>query len=422
MATLQAIERALLISITIAVIAWIAQRLPSEKSAAKLQQQTVPAPTPAAAATMRFLIDDSLRDAMLSAVQRNVSGGELELFFEPLSTDAARRDLANSIHVAGVARRTALFLACLVQSAEMTRVLVSMQANISAGRFDEGTTPLHLAAGWKHSDAVLDALLASSDTDAIASSLQAKPHSGGLRVHTPAWWAEFYGHRSTHVRLIAWMRDNAGLQYEVESDEFTHAQETQVQQPAAPSPRETSDETTAATTGDGAATTAATIGSNNRRAAMTAAIAEPMGAAEAVAALDAAGGGAVSLAELTLLLQLTGRNPTIADGERYRERLRGAGVEAVTGAVLEEVLRWHEDDHPMEEEAASIEAAWSVIDTNGDGVVRDGEMAALLELLRTKGEPLTDDEVEEFVSAVDGDGDGEISKAEFDAMLRGNNA
>ena len=44
-------------------------------------------------------------------------------------------------------------------------------------------------------------------------------------------------------------------------------------------------------------------------------------------------------------------------------------------------------------------------------------MANLIEMLTTVGEPLTDEETEEFIQDIDADRDGEISKAEFMAVL-----
>ena len=92
-------------------------------------------------------------------------------------------------------------------------------ADVGCGRPDEGTTPMHLAAGWLHSEAIVEALLAAPDAQAVAESLRAKPNSGGLKQHTPVFWADHYSQPSTKQRLVAWMR-SVGWRYHEESDSF----------------------------------------------------------------------------------------------------------------------------------------------------------------------------------------------------------
>ena len=127
----------------------------------------------------------------------------------------------------GQKSKTALFLACENRSPAFAWALLQYGADVSLGRLDEGTTPMHLAAGWLHSAAVVEVLLNAESRDRVVASLMAKPHSGGLRAHTPVFWAGYYGHAATRARLIDWMLTESGwaMLYDEDEDEFHHAPE-----------------------------------------------------------------------------------------------------------------------------------------------------------------------------------------------------
>lgn len=126
-----------------------------------------------------------------------------------------------------------------------------------------------------------------------------------------------------------------------------------------------------------------------------------------------------SLAELGELLRLAGTNPSEAEVEQYRAQLRSAGVQSISPEVLTAIVEQYYEEHPPANAVADLEESWRVIDTDGDNVIssKTGEMANLIEMLTTVGEPLTDEETEEFIQDIDADRDGEISKAEFMAVL-----
>ena len=75
--------------------------------------------------------------------------------------------------------------------------------------------------------------------------------------------------------------------------------------------------------------------------------------------------------------------------------------------------------HPPADERAALEEAWDVVDQDGNGVVQGDEAGAMVELLMTQGEPLSEEETAEFWGEIDADGDGAITKAEFMHMLAG---
>ena len=124
---LAAIERVLVLCIGVAVLSWSARRFGHT------------APTP-------HKNDDEVGLAeVLAAVRANVSGATLRAMLEGVPSEAQRKALANGVHVAGSARKTALWLACENRSPALASVLLDFGANVSAGRLDEGTTPLHIA-------------------------------------------------------------------------------------------------------------------------------------------------------------------------------------------------------------------------------------------------------------------------------------
>jgi hypothetical protein len=103
------------------------------------------------------------------ALDQNASADAVVAIFS-LVSDGERKQLANSVRYQPHTEnegRTALFVACMNQNAAVVRVLLRNFANASAGRVDEGTTPLHVAVGWRHSSLVVDELLAAPDRKAV---------------------------------------------------------------------------------------------------------------------------------------------------------------------------------------------------------------------------------------------------------------
>ena len=169
-----------------------------------------------------------LHDRVLAAIRRNASESELRgIIDQPNLGHDARRYLANSVQVDAKDPRnqkTALYLACVYRSAGLVRVLLEAGADVRKGRLDEGTTPMHVAASWLHSEETLYTLLhhpnaVSDNCDVIMT----KPSSGGLAHHTPVWWALHYRHQRSYEMLVDWYSGVCGqnLWYDVHLDEFT---------------------------------------------------------------------------------------------------------------------------------------------------------------------------------------------------------
>lgn len=125
-----------------------------------------------------------------------------------------------------------------------------------------------------------------------------------------------------------------------------------------------------------------------------------------------------SLADLGTVMRVAGSFPTEADVVKYRQQLRMAGFKAMTPEALTVVLRDFFNHNPPEQQRTEILEAWNLVDVDGDGVISAGaEMKHLVEMLTTMGEPLSDDEMEEFIKEMDVDRDGHLSHREFMRVL-----
>ena len=154
-----------------------------------------------------------LEAQVVRAVALNRSAAELAALLEAVEPRQRKR-LANL----QAEERTVLFVAATHRHAALVQELLSAGADPATGRLDEGTTPLHLAAGWLHDEEVLERLLRARDSERVMDSIRAKPFKGGLRDHTPVFWAQHYGHYDAVERLIEFA-DERGWQY-LGTDDF----------------------------------------------------------------------------------------------------------------------------------------------------------------------------------------------------------
>jgi len=215
----------LALSIVVVSAAWCARRaewlLPASDAS-----DASPHATDHAAVQSASIRDDSTlasrKQAVLWAVVHNQTALHLQGLLDSAASVGLREELANSVlEEESGARKTALFIATYNQSPGLARTLLRAGANVTAGRLDEGTTPMHLAAGWLHSEAVVSALLEDArDRAGLVDSIRSRPTSGGLRERTPVYWAAYYGHLATSRRLMDWMRDAEGWRYKATTDEF----------------------------------------------------------------------------------------------------------------------------------------------------------------------------------------------------------
>ena len=135
----------------------------------------------------------------------------------------------------------------------------------------------------------------------------------------------------------------------------------------------------------------------------------------AIKAVESAGSGSAGLNQLELLMQLAGANPTRREVQDLLVHLKQASILAITPTVLYSVLDRFYDaaDHAPGGSGATLDDAWRVIDRDHDGKVAGAEIDHLTTMLTTLGEPLTQEEMEDLLSTMDVDQDGEISRFEF---------
>ena len=140
-------------------------------------------------------------------------------------------------------------------------------------------------------------------------------------------------------------------------------------------------------------------------------------AEEVFSIMDENSNGARALAELGTYMRLAGANPTQAEVERFIEQLRQDGKHVFTAQELGAVLEWHYKEQPYEKQRSELEDAWEIVDSDGDGMVRGAEMGDLVYMLTHLGEPLSDEEMSEFLKDMDINEDGILSRREFMTML-----
>lgn len=175
------------------------------------------------------LSNEVRRQRVHDLVSGNGSALELRTLLNEIPHTGQRKSLADSlVHDGSNAPRSMLFLACMHRSPALVEVLLWADANATLGRPDEGTTPLHLAAGWLHHAGIVELLLASRSRDEVITSIKAKPSAGGLRGHTPAVWSRWYKHDATYQRLLIWMRDVGGWRYDEANDEYERDEQPQL--------------------------------------------------------------------------------------------------------------------------------------------------------------------------------------------------
>ena len=144
----------------------------------------------------------------------------------------------------------------------------------------------------------------------------------------------------------------------------------------------------------------------------------------AIAAVDQTGSGSVELQQLELLMQLVGANPTKREVRELQDSLiedfaRMGKPQAITPALLRMVLDrfYGMPGHSPGEEHMALEQAWDVVDQNADGKVAGSELSDLTTMLTTLGEPLSEEELQELLTDMDANHDGEITRAEFFTSL-----
>lgn len=128
---------------------------------------------------------------------------------------------------------------------------------------------------------------------------------------------------------------------------------------------------------------------------------------------DEEGTGLKGFAELATYMRLAGANPSEAEVDQYTRLLRHSGERGFTARSLGDVLESFYREHPPEERREELSDTFLMIDVDGDGVLRGAEIADLEHMLTHLGEPLSEEELREFLVGLDEDGDHALTRDEF---------
>ncbi|EDR09945.1 uncharacterized protein LACBIDRAFT_318309 [Laccaria bicolor S238N-H82] len=134
---------------------------------------------------------------------------------------------------------------------------------------------------------------------------------------------------------------------------------------------------------------------------------------EAFSLFDKDGDGTITAKELGIVMRSLGQNPTEAELQDMVNEVDKDGNGTIDFEEFLDMMSRNAVDENAEEE---MRQAFLVFDKDGSGQISKSE---LKQVMRSLGEYLTDQEVEEMIREADGDGDGEIDFQEFQRMMLG---
>lgn len=134
---------------------------------------------------------------------------------------------------------------------------------------------------------------------------------------------------------------------------------------------------------------------------------------EAFSLFDKDGDGTITAKELGVVMRSLGQNPTEAELQDMVNEVDKDGNGTIDFEEFLDMMSRNSMDENAEEE---MRQAFLVFDKDGSGQI---SMSELKQVMRSLGEYLTDQEVEEMIREADGDGDGEIDFQEFKRMMLG---
>ena len=126
---------------------------------------------------------------------------------------------------------------------------------------------------------------------------------------------------------------------------------------------------------------------------------------------DKDGDGTITTKELGTCLRALGQNPTDAD---IRDMIEDVDVDASGTVDFPEFLQLMslcQKDANSEEE---VREAFTLFDKDGSGFISSKE---LKDVLTTTAEKMTPEEVDDMISGVDANGDGQIDMEEFIKLM-----
>lgn len=132
---------------------------------------------------------------------------------------------------------------------------------------------------------------------------------------------------------------------------------------------------------------------------------------EAFSLFDKDGDGSISVQELGTVMRNMGQNPTDGELQQMISEVDADGNGLIDFAEFVTLMARKMNNTDKD---AEIREAFSVFDKDGSGKISGDE---LRQIMKSLGEDLTDDEIQQMIREADTNGDGEIDYEEFVRML-----
>lgn len=132
---------------------------------------------------------------------------------------------------------------------------------------------------------------------------------------------------------------------------------------------------------------------------------------EAFALFDKDGDGSISVSELGIVMRNMGQNPTEAELKQMIQEVDADGNGLIDFAEFVTLLARKMNNTDKD---AEIREAFNVFDKDGSGKISGDELRSIMKSL---GEDLTEEEIQQMMREADKNGDGEIDYEEFVQLL-----
>lgn len=132
---------------------------------------------------------------------------------------------------------------------------------------------------------------------------------------------------------------------------------------------------------------------------------------EAFSLFDKDGDGSISVTELGIVMRNMGQNPTEAELKQMIAEVDADGNGQIDFAEFVTLMARKMNNADKD---AEIKEAFNVFDKDGSGKISSDE---LRHIMKSLGEDLTDEEIQQMIREADTNGDGEIDYEEFVRML-----